>query len=74
MYGRWTYRGTVLGLLLAIAYNTRAQSAVIEGGFLNFGRLSFQDILLCGLGGAAAGFVGAAIIKAPKSIDRFLDS
>jgi hypothetical protein len=63
VFGRFAYRGAILGLLLAIGYDTSAQAAALDGG-LN--HLTFATVILCGVGGALAGVVVAASVGPMK--------
>jgi hypothetical protein len=51
------YRGAVIGLLLAIGYDTSSQTATLEGGRAH---LRFATVLLAALIGAGAGLLVAA--------------
>jgi hypothetical protein len=63
VFGRFAYRGAIVGLLLAIGYNTSAQTAALEGGR---NHLTFATVILCGVGGALAGVVLAAFVGPAK--------
>ncbi len=60
MFGRYAYRGAILGLLLAIGYDTSARTAALEGGRHH---LTFVAVILWGAGGAFAGIVIAAFVE-----------
>ncbi len=59
MFGRFAYRGAIVGLLLAIGYDTSAQAAALE-------HLTFATVIFCGVGGALAGVVFAAFVGPAK--------
>jgi hypothetical protein len=58
---RGLFRGTVIGLLLGIGWNTSSQTAALEGGHAH---LTFGVIVGCGIGGAITGVVLASIFWA----------
>jgi hypothetical protein len=64
VFSRFAYRGAILGLLLAIGYNTSAQTAALEGGHRH---LTFATVILCGVGGALAGLVLAVFVARERA-------
>ena len=56
MYGRYAYRGALIGLLIAIGYDTSASTAALEGGrrHLSFGVVIFAALIGLGVGLVAA--------------------
>lgn len=52
------YRGAVIGLLLAIGWDTSSQTATLEGGH---GHLTFGAVIVCGVIGAIGGLIVAGL-------------
>lgn len=65
MFGRFAYRGAVVGLLLAIGYDTSAQATALGAGLSH---LSFTTVIVCGIGGAVAGLVLAGFVGPAKRV------
>lgn len=60
---RGLYRGAVIGLLLAIGWNTSSQTAALEGGHTH---LKFLAVVGCGAGGAIVGVLLATMFYAMR--------
>lgn len=56
--------GAIVGLLLAIAYNTAAETAALEGGHRH---LRFAATLLAMGGGALAGLLVGTLVDAART-------
>jgi hypothetical protein len=59
--GSGCFRGAVLGLLLAIGWNTSRQTNPLEAGHF-YNHLTFGVVVGCGAGGALAGLLVAAVV------------